>query len=152
LQNWLNSSGWTPPVPLPLVLVPLPLVPPEDVPPDEAPPVEPVEVPPVPLCVDCCCWVWPVPVELDEVDDWLCVCVWSPFVLVWSLGVDVWSAEVLLELEASLSAPCGSARLGTWEGTTSVDELSLPQALTPRPATTRSASTYVRMGERVERF
>jgi hypothetical protein len=67
-------------------------------------------------------------------------------VLVWSLEVDVWSDALVLELEASLSVPCGSARLGTWEGTTSVDESSLPQALTPRPATTRSASTYVRMG------
>jgi hypothetical protein len=84
LQNWLNSSGWTPPVPPdPLVDVP-PDVPPADVPPDPVPPVAPVDVPPpVPLCAGCCCWgcwvvVWGAVVPLDA-----CGCV----VVDWSVDV-----------------------------------------------------------------
>jgi hypothetical protein len=140
LQNWLNSPGEAPPV-LP---VPVPvLVPPEPVPPV---PVAPAPVPPVPPCVvlgvvapgDVPPWVV-VPVVLGEVevDDWPCDWLW----LLDAVELDPAGL-------ASAEEPCGTVRSGNDDGVTSWDELSLPQALTPRQVTARRASTHVRIMRR----
>jgi hypothetical protein len=82
--------------------------------------------------------VVPVVPVVDEPEDWL--------------GDWLWPDAVELEPAGAASAdePCGTVRSGTDAGTTSWDELSLPQALRPRQATARRASTYVRIVERVE--
>jgi hypothetical protein len=71
--------------------------------------------------------------ELDE-EDWL----WSVEVVPVVVGVE---SAVL----ASADAPGGAVRSGTAAGTTSCAAWSLPQALRPRAATARRASTGVRI-------
>jgi hypothetical protein len=110
------------------------------------PPVVPVPAPPVPPCgvlgvvapgVVPCGAVPVVPVVDESVDDWL----------------GDWLFDAV-ELDpaglASAAEPCGTVRSGTDDGTTSWDELSLPQALRPKQTTARRASTDVRIAERVE--
>jgi hypothetical protein len=132
LQNWLNSSGWTPPVPPeppePLDELP-PEVPPADVPPAPVPPVAPDDgaLPPVPLCAaGCCDWAWGCWVVVwgaaAPLDAWGCVvvCDWSVDVAeVWSVELDDWFDEEADEVLANASVPCGSASEGTALGTTS---------------------------------
>jgi hypothetical protein len=85
-----------------------------------------------------------VPVD-DEADDWSWVCVWS------LEDEAVWLLELELDEDDSAAVPAGSERLGTDAGATSWLALSLPQALTPRTASARRASTYVRISLRVAR-
>ena len=75
---------------------------------------------------------------------------------VWSVEVvSDWSVEVVpvslcvsdesVEVWASAADPGGGVSPGTVAGTTSWVASSLPQALRPRHATAKSATTYVRM-------
>jgi hypothetical protein len=79
----------------------------------------------------------PVVLEDDELDDWSCDWFW----LLDAVELDPAGLD-------SAAEPCGTVSSGSDEGATSCAASSPPQALRPRQARARRASTDVRISSR----